>query len=99
VNTPSLGGPFYFLIFVDDFSQYTHVYFLQKKLVVCLLSYTINLCLKNIPIKRFLYTIQIMEASSLSIDLINTIEMKAFKDSLQIHTIWLKTAQKGKIGH
>jgi len=31
MNTPSLEGAIYFLLFMDDFSRYTHVYFLQKK--------------------------------------------------------------------
>jgi hypothetical protein len=31
MNTPSLGSAYYFILFIDDFSCYTHVYFLNKK--------------------------------------------------------------------
>jgi hypothetical protein len=31
MNTSSLGGTYYFLLFIDDFSRYTYVYFLIKK--------------------------------------------------------------------
>lgn len=31
MKTPSLGGATYFLIFIDDYSRYTYVYFLKKK--------------------------------------------------------------------
>jgi hypothetical protein len=37
MKTPFIGGALYFLIFIDDFSRYTHIYFLQKKSAV--LSY------------------------------------------------------------
>ena len=31
MQTPSLGGAFYFLTFIDDYSRFTHIYFLSKK--------------------------------------------------------------------
>ena len=31
MSTPSLGGALYFLLFIDDYSRFTHVYFLNKK--------------------------------------------------------------------
>ena len=31
MNTSSLGGAYYFLLFIDNFSYYTHFYFLIKK--------------------------------------------------------------------
>lgn len=31
MNTPSFRGAYYFLLFIDDYSQYTHVYFLTRK--------------------------------------------------------------------
>jgi hypothetical protein len=31
MQTQSFGGAFYFLIFIDDYSRYTYVYFLNKK--------------------------------------------------------------------
>jgi hypothetical protein len=31
MHTSSLGGALYFLFFIDNFSHYTHVYFLHKK--------------------------------------------------------------------
>jgi len=31
INTPSFGGSYYFLLFIDDYSRYTYVYFLTKK--------------------------------------------------------------------
>jgi hypothetical protein len=37
MKTPSFGGAVYFLLFIDDYTRYTYVYFLKKKSVV--LSY------------------------------------------------------------
>ena len=31
MKTPSIGGNFYFLTFIDDFSKKTWIYFLKKK--------------------------------------------------------------------
>lgn len=31
MGTPSFNGALYFSIFVDDYSRYTHIYFLHKK--------------------------------------------------------------------
>jgi len=36
MSTPSLGGALYFLLFIDDFSKYTSIYFLFKKSTVFL---------------------------------------------------------------
>jgi hypothetical protein len=32
MGTPSFNGALYFWIFVDDYSRYTHIYFLHKKI-------------------------------------------------------------------
>jgi len=34
MKTPSHGGALYFLLFIDDYCRYIHIYFLQKKLDV-----------------------------------------------------------------
>jgi len=34
MNTSSLGGAYYFLLFIDDSSRYTHVYLIKKSEVL-----------------------------------------------------------------
>jgi len=31
MHTPSVGGALYFIIFIDNYSRFTHLYFLSKK--------------------------------------------------------------------
>jgi histone deacetylase 1/2 len=50
MGTPSFNGALYFLIFVDDYSRYTHIYFLHKKLKHSHILLSIKLLLKIKPI-------------------------------------------------
>jgi len=47
MSTPSLGGALYFLLFIDDFSGYTSIYFLSKKSTVLSHFQDYNSLVKN----------------------------------------------------
>jgi hypothetical protein len=87
MGTPSFNGALYFLIFVDDYSRYTHIYFLHKKFeaLTYFIKYKTLVENQTNKLNLYLFYVLIMGANLLIINLISFGPIIVI--DLQIHTI------------